>query len=363
MTAVLAPVDARPTPRTPAGRVPAGPAWWGAVMGTGIVATLTELHAGHHAAGADLARFFVIVAWLLMLGLTAGFIARIVRDRSVWRESVSGVGAFAWGMVSMGVTSVGAATSAVVPAWYAPLARTAWLLDAALWTLGAVVGIASTAGFVAYILRRNPDGPRPAWGLAVVAPMVTATCGAPFVGQIDSDAASFALCAFLVCCFATSLVLGVVVFAVAYAHHFRVDPLPVAAAPSSWIPLGVVGQSTAAAQAISAQSARFLSPAAHDAAARFADVYGMVMLAVAVPLVAFAVVTTLRGARDRMPFSPGCWALTFPIGTLSLGSHHLAEATGLTVYSAAAVTAWIVLLGTWTLCATASLRSLLPTHV
>ncbi|MGP5390499.1 hypothetical protein [Glutamicibacter arilaitensis] len=42
----------------PSPRFPLGPAWWGAVMGTGIASTLTQLHAGQTTLGADLARFF-----------------------------------------------------------------------------------------------------------------------------------------------------------------------------------------------------------------------------------------------------------------------------------------------------------------
>jgi tellurite resistance protein TehA-like permease len=120
----------------------------------------------------------------------------------------------------------------------------------------------------------------------------------------------------------------------------------------------VVGQSTAAAQAIAAQSVRFLAPEFAPSGHAIANAYGYVMLSVAVPLVALAISVTVHGLRNGMPFSPGWWALTFPIGTLSLGAFNLAKGSHLGGYATASTIAWIVLLGTWTLCAVASLRPL-----
>lgn len=357
MTLTREPPTAAPqSPRSQ--RVPMEPAWWGAVMGTGIVATLTQLHSGDTSVGAELARAFLTAGWILMLSFTAVFIIRCIRNPEVWRTSISGVAAATWGMVSMGILAVGAATAAVAPQWAPTAISAAWGVDEGLWILGTVVGLLSTFGFTRMLIRRRPGSPRPAWGLAIVPPMVSATCGAPFVERVESPPAALTLLLFLVACFACSLTLGVVIFSAAYHHHLRVDPIPVAVAASSWIPLGVVGQSTAAAQAIAGQAARFMPPEAAQSTRFVANVYGCTMLALAVPLVAFAVYTTIRGAVNRMPFSPGWWALTFPIGTLSLGALALSEGTGVAGYSTASTIAWIALLCTWTLCAAASLLSL-----
>lgn len=338
--------------------VPMGPPWWGAVMGTGIIGTLTQLHAGDTSVGAGIARFFLIVGWVLMLSFSVAFITRCIQDLEVWRSSISGVGAAAWGMVSMGTLAVGAATATVLPSWIPDTTTAAWNIDEILWTLGTAVGLLSTFGFTLALIRQRPAQPRPAWGLAIVPPMVSATCGAPFVARIESPVAAFALLVFLVACFVCSLTLGVVIFSAAYHHHLRIDPIPAALATSSWIPLGVVGQSTAAAQAIAGQAARFLSAEAVRSAHLVANFYGCVMLTVAIPLVAFAIYTTVRGAVNRMPFSPGWWALTFPIGTLSLGALSLGESSRLAGYSTASVIAWMILLCTWTLCSVSSLLSL-----
>lgn len=344
----------------PAPRVPMGPPWWGAVMGTGILGTLTQLHAGSTPAGAGLARFFLVCGWAMMVSFTLGFLVRIVRRRGAWTASITGVGSSAWGMVSMGILAVGAATGTVLPAWDPRLSAAAWTADEIAWTIGTIIGFLSTFGFVLGVLKNRPHEPRPAWGLAIVPPMVSATCGAPFVARMQSAGPAFALLVLLAACFVCSLTLGLVVFTAAYRHHLRVEPLPASMATSSWIPLGVVGQSTAAAQAIAGQAGRFLVPDAASAFHVLADVYGYVTLTVAIPLVVLAIVVTVRGALDRMPFVPGWWALTFPIGTLSLGALNLSKGSHLHGYAVASTVAWVVLLGTWTLCSVASLLSLRP---
>ncbi|WP_201271201.1 TDT family transporter [Acidipropionibacterium jensenii] len=347
-------VEAMPAPAL----VPMGPPWWGAVMGTGILATLTQLHIGTSTPGAVLARCLLVAGWLLMVSFATLFLLRVRRSAQVWRDSVSGVGSSAWGMVAMGILAVGSATGTVMPAWSPTLASAAWTADRTLWVIGTLIGFLSTFGFAVGLLRHRPKEPRPAWGLAIVPPMVSATSGAPFVAQISSPLLSLGLLAFLVACFVCSLTLGIVIFTAAYHHHLRIEPIPVPLSISAWIPLGVVGQSTAAAQAIAAQSGRFLTPESVPAAQAVADGYGYLMLSIAVPLVLLAISVTLHGVRNGMPFSPGWWALTFPIGTLSLGALNLSKGSHLAGYSIASTLAWIVLLGTWTLCVIASLRPL-----
>ena len=102
--------------------------------------------------------------------------------------------------------------------------------------------------------------PTTTWGLPIVPPMVSATTGSALVPHLATREGQLLLVITTVACFFLALVLGLVVFAVAYRHHWRVAPLPLAASTSAWIPLGVVGQSTAAAQAIAVQAQRFVLP-------------------------------------------------------------------------------------------------------
>ena len=260
-------------------------------------------------------------------------------------------------MVSMGVLAVGSATATVLPSWVPALADVAVVLDGIGWVLGTALGLATAVGFTVLLIRSDAGAPTTVWGLAVVPPMVSATVGAGLVAHLPSPGLQLSLLLVTAACFVLSLTLGAVIFTVAYHHHWRVAGLAVAASTTAWIPLGVVGQSTAAAQAM-AGSAGPLLPATLAAALQdVANDYGVLMLGLGVPLAAWAVAMTVRGFRRRMPFVPGWWSLTFPIGTLALGAHLLGVGTGLTGFLVAGVVLVVVLAGTWTLCAVATARA------
>src|SRR6478752_7840448 len=331
---------------------PAGPAWYGAVMGTGILATLTQTLAP----GSAVARVLLVIGWALLIGLTSGFVVRSVRYPGTLTAR-GGEQLPLWGMVAMGLLSVGAATATVLPAWIPTLSGTGVLIDGVLWILGTVLGLATTIGFTTVLVRGGAGSPSTVWGLAVVPPMVSATAGAGLVPHL-TPTLQVAMLLVTFACFALSLTLGGVIFAVAYHHHWRVAGLAIAASTTAWIPLGVVGQSTAAAQAMATQAGPLLPASTAATVQSVANDYGLLMLSLGAPLAAWAVVMTVRGFRHRMPFVPGWWSLTFPIGTLALGSHLLGVATGMTVFLVAGIVCWLTLCGTWTLCAVATVRAL-----
>ncbi|WP_254873062.1 hypothetical protein [Schaalia sp. Marseille-Q2122] len=155
-------------------------------------------------------------------------------------------------------------------------------------------------------------------------------------------------------CFFLALSLGLVIFAYAYQRHWRTAPVPLVASASSWIPLGLVGQSTAATQALAHTATPMTSPEFAQALAHMANLYGYSMFIVGTPLIAWATLVTLRGFQHRMPFTPGWWALTFPIGTLALGATLLGRGSGYTVFTGLGVTATVILIGTVALCLMAS---------
>lgn len=341
-------------PTTPVALPPAGPAWYGAVMGTGILATLTQTLAP----GSWVAPVLLVIGCTLLLGLTGAFLVRSVRSPGTLTASVRPGPLPLWGMVAMGLLSVGAATATVLPGWMPTLAATGMLIDGGLWILGTLLGLATAIGFTTVLVRGQGGAPSTVWGLAVVPPMVSATVGAGLVPHLPP---TLQVAMLLTCltCFALSLTLGGVIFAIAYHHHWRVAGLPIAASTTAWIPLGVVGQSTAAAQAMAVAAAALLPAPVAGVLQSVANDYGVLMLSLGVPLAGWAVVMTIRGFRHRMPFVPGWWSLTFPIGTLALGSHLLGVGTGMTVFLVAGVACWLTLCGTWTLCAAASIRAVL----
>ncbi|WP_067475643.1 TDT family transporter [Dietzia timorensis] len=336
---------------------PAGPAWFPTVMGTGILSTLIGLLWGDSRAGLAVSSVLLVAAWVLMIGLACGFAKACARDRSVLAGAVREASQRpAWGTVSMGVMSAGSAASTVLPLWSEALSGVALGTDAVLWTAGTVLGLAVAADFARGTGRLG--NPTPVWGLTVVAPMVSATAGCAFVPHLGSAAAKVALLGVVAVCFATALVLGAMVFAAAYHHHWRRESLPLALRPSLWIPLGVVGQSTAAIQLIASNVADLLPASARPGVLHAAHLYGIVVLAgIGTAVSAYAAAMTISGFARRMPFGAGWWSLTFPVGTCALGAFYLGRVHGEVGWLHASGVITGVLACTWTLCAVASLTA------
>ncbi|OAV79178.1 C4-dicarboxylate ABC transporter [Dietzia sp. 111N12-1] len=330
-----------PGPGAPAVPGP-GPAWFGAVMGTGGLSALLQIHAERVPGFGPLALVMLALGWLLLVGLGAGFARSIVRDPDVWTRSVRDAAMLPlWGMVSMGLLAVGSASFVVVDARAPSLSTVAFGVDAALWGAGTVLGLATATGFAVWLFTTRPAHPLPTWALPMVPPMVSATTGGVLAGQIDSPTVRTAVVAVCTFGFIAALGLGGAVITMAYHHAWFRTPVPVALSPSTWIPLGIVGQSAAAAQVL-----------AGPGQAGIARLYGAVVLIAGAGLGAFAVVSTIRGFLARMPCNPGWWAMAYPLGTCALGAHHLG-------WAAASLVTVVALCGIWLLCAVASVRAVL----
>lgn len=312
-----APSGRREPRRAPALVPPAGPGWYGAVMGTGILANLSFTHAGLIPSVPIL-----VIGWVILLWLSIGFAARCLRDPEVLRRSVADPGQLpAWGMVSMGILSVGSATSAVVPALAPGLTRAAWTVDWVMWILGTVIGLFSWVAFTLMLTAKDCGRPHFTWGLPIVPPMVSATTGAALMSHTPNELTRMLVNVICAGCFFAALSLGISIFGIAYHHRWLRDPLGHDAAATTFIPLGVIGQSTAAAQALVTATRNFLHPDAVQALHQIAHAYGIVMLAIGAPLLVWAMIRTYSAWAHGAGFVPGWFATTFPVGTCALGSH------------------------------------------
>ncbi len=329
---------------------PAGPMWFSTVMGTGILSTLLAREVGNVSALLVPATALLVIGLVALVGLSAAFAVRIGRDRAALTSTLTNPAISpTWGTVSMGILAVGSAALTAGPHLGA-LAHPLLVLDVVLWLVGTALGLVTTFGFAAVLLRRRGGTPALAWGLAVVPPMVSATTGAALVPSAPAGGVRDLLLVVSTACFLISLSIGAAVFAVGYHHCARRVPLPIPASVSAWIPLGVVGQSMAAAQSLATQSGTVLSPGTTRGVHHVANGYGYAMLICAVPVVGWAIAMTVRGFRARMAFAPGWWALTFPIGTLALGTRLLGASTGVQAIATVGIVCIVVLAGTWTFC-------------
>ncbi|SPT75740.1 C4-dicarboxylate transporter/malic acid transport protein [Arcanobacterium haemolyticum] len=338
-----------------------GPAWFSSVMGTGILSNLLGRHIHAQPWLIVPSAFLLGVGALLLTFYTYSYCARWIKNTNNIRSKRRLLPAVDpnWGTVSMGYLSIGAALLTVGP--HIGLSSIAVPGDTILWWIGTLIGIITNFSFMAHAIFRHLGQPVPAWGLAVVGPMVSATTGAILLTHYTSLGMQFFILTLSFLCFIIALVNGAIIFALAYGSHMRFNKLPTAVALSAWIPLGVVGQSTAAAVAIASSSGLFLTQLAHPYATHMAIGYGCIMLLTAIPVIAFAVRQTISGFARNLPFSPGWWALTFPIGTLALGGAFLSEVpmiAGTLLATIASIIGWAsltTLCFTWTFCAIASL--------
>lgn len=278
-------------------------------MGISIASMLLGIHGFQWAA-----LVFLVLGWTIFVVLAGGWI----KYRSPRFEAAVMP---AWGMAAMGIMSLGSATSST-------FGNSSWWIHLAFWVLGSALGVFVCLSYTRTLFTGRAGSPTFSWGLPLVAPMVAATTGMQLHGQLLLIGAS-AIPTTLVLVvsavmFILALLLAIPVFSYVYlqiigpqAQRSGTDLLPPMAAPTAWIPLGVIGQSTAAAQLL---ALGFGWPEVGIG-------YGTVLLAVSVPLAGWALWRHYPVAF-HLRYSPTWWSATFPVGTCCLGSHALALTTG-----------------------------------
>lgn len=335
----------------------AGPQWFAAVMGVSILATCTERLA-NFIPGLQLASLgLVVLAWVVLVVIGAAFVRDVVRPPGRLRASITDLDELPfYGAVSMGLLAVGAATLAVgQPHMPAVATVVTW----ALWWVGMLLGVLTAVAFPMRLLMAGVGArraPTPLWALPVVPPMVAAAGGAMLVNTLPSGMAASSL---LICCcvlFALTLSLGVVVLGFAYGHLLRGGLVPATASPSYWIPVGIAGQSTAAANFILPPAARALPARSCDMLHALTVTYSVSALALGAVAAVTALWITVRALRQGLVFGPGWWSFTFPIGTMSLGLSAFGTTLGLWWLHAASAAVWGCLCGTVALCLVRSAR-------
>lgn len=286
---------------------PPGPAWAGSLMGTSIFASLAHLHDWP---------VIPLILFIAAAGILGFMIVGWIQFKNPpFRSKLMAP----WGMLAMGILAFGSAA--------APLfTNSLWQLVS--WWIGAPLAV-----IVSIRQLRGFEGePTFQWGLALVAPMVAATSGA----QLSFIYGNFYyVCAQVFFWWTLITVLPILVRCYLAMLRGRM-PLPDDLAGTTWIPLGVVGQSTAAAQLL-------FNPG-------FATVYGAVVLILGVFMAIIAFRRFGRAVFRWAGYSPAWWGSTFPVGTLSLGTFLLFITTEATwLFIASRVLLWLLAIH-WVIC-------------
>jgi C4-dicarboxylate transporter/malic acid transport protein len=326
-----------------------GPNWFASVMGTGIVAT----------AAATLPvqwpglRGFATAVWVLAAAWLVVLAAAEVVHWSRYREAALGharnpVMVQFYGAPPMALLTVGAGALLLGPGLIG--AHAAIIIDAVLWPLGTLTGLASALA-VPYLmftrLRAAPDAAFGGWLMPVVPPMVSAATGALLIPHLPTGQPRLTLLLACYAMFGMSLIASMVVITQLWQRFARHSVGPAAMVPTLWIVLGPLGQSITAAGLLGG-AARLALPSPYGAAFQaFGVVYGVPVWGFAVLWAGLATAITIRAARQHLPFSLTWWSFTFPVGTLVTGTTGLALHTGAGVFRWAAAGLYLVLVAAW----------------
>lgn len=340
--------------------LPFGPHWYAAVMGTGIVAIALDglPFAVRGTAGVALA--FWLVASALLVAVTVVFARHVRTDRTMVRRQLDdpAVAPF-FGAPAMALLTVGA--GAVVVGQGLLGEALAVRLDAMLWTLGTLLGVITAVGVPYRAIVHHDlsdDSASGAWLMPVVPPMVSATTGAALVPHLHAGQPRETMLLACYAFFGISVIAGFLVLNQIWQRLLRHGAPAAATAPTVWIVLGFLGQSTTAAHHLGALAPDIV-PQYGDALRALTICYGVPVWGFTLLWLGLAVLLTMRQVRDGLPFAPSWWSFTFPVGTVVTGTSALALATGLLLFEVVAAVVLLLLLTGWLAAAGGTARALL----
>ncbi|WP_199548767.1 TDT family transporter [Streptomyces sp. N35] len=335
-----------------------GPNWYAAVMGTSIVAT----------AGATLphpvARPVTVAVWAVAaLALAVLVTARALhwvhhRDQARAHLLDPNVAPF-YGCLSMALLAVGGATLVVGKDVIGEQAAIA--VDAVLFTLGTLIGLAAAAAIPYLMVARHKislDMATPVWLLPVVAPMVSAAQGPLLLPHLPLGQAQEAMLLGSYAMFGLSLLGAFLMLPLIFGRLVFHGPLPLVLTPTLFLVLGPLGQSTTAVNALADVAPEAIGTRYAGAFASFAVVYGVPVMGFALLWLALALALVVRARRAGMKFAMTWWGFTFPVGTCVTGAAGLAKHTGLDAYTWLATALYVFLVAAVLVAALNTLRGL-----
>ncbi|WP_051637466.1 TDT family transporter [Rhodococcus sp. UNC363MFTsu5.1] len=345
-----------PAPAPTARRSPAlahlTPNWFAVVMGTGIIAVGAASLPVDLPGRDSIARGFWVLATAVLLLLSVAFAAHWVRHR----EQALGYArnpamAPFYGALPMAVLTVGAGAVGVGTEIFGPSAVVA---AAVLWALGTVAGV--TAAIIVPPRMLSGGTPSPVWLMPVVPPMVSAATGAALIPHLPEGQARLTMLLGCYALFAMALTAAVVTMAVVIGHLAQAGLPGVQAIPTMWIPLGVIGQSIAAANLLGRVSGTAVSSDAAAGLRAFGVAYGTGVAGIGALVLGFACLLTFRAAGRGLRFSMSWWSFTFPLGACAVGAGALGMATDSVAVQWFSVALFALLLGIWTVVAANTAR-------
>ncbi len=343
------------------------PGWFGAVMGTAIIAVAASLNPGHVASLGSPARAvsqtMAVIAFVLALGLIFPYVGRMVRhpDAALADLRNPTVGAL-YGTLPGGILVLAATFAAVGPTWFsAPTVRT---VVASLDWVGVPLALAVSVLFAFLLFVRAELDPAVVNGSWFIPPVVTIvvplvlTPLVPGASPTSARALLFLAYGFWGMGFLLYLVLLTMLY-----QRLTLHALPHAGlAPSLWIGLGPLGVGALALLKLAAVSAAVFGP---DAAAMqlAANVVATMLWGFGAWWLLAAVVLLVHYLRSGpLPYGVGWWGFTFPLGAYTVATLALASTWSLTGLQWVGAGLFILLSCFWLVVVSGTVRSLSVQH-
>ena len=326
-----------------------GPNWYASIMGTGIVAnaavTLPRQLPGLHTSA--------LIVWLaasvMLVVLSLAWGGHWLRHRATAHgHAANPVMAQFYGAPPMALLTVGAGTLLLGKDLLG--AVLAVRIDAVLWSMGTVAGLASALCIPYLMFTRHElrsDSTFGSWLMPVVPPMVSAATGALLVPHLPAGQLRLTLLLACYAMFGLSLLASLIVTTLIWYRLSMHKLGPAATVPTVWIVLGWLGQSITAVNLLGGVAHLALPAPYSTAFTALGLVYGIPVFGFVLLWTALAAAVTIHTAREHLPFTLTWWSFTFPVGTVVTGTSALAAHTGSTVLAWLAVAFYLGLVGAW----------------
>lgn len=306
------------------------PGWFGAVMGTGIVAVAASLNPGAFASLAaparTLAQSLAVLAAAVAVVLIVPYLGRILRhpDAAIadLRDPVAGA---MYATLPGGILVLAAVAAAVGPTWFSPavvrdlVAGLAWVGVPLAFVMSLVFG------YLLYVrsglLLESTNG---GWFMPPVVNVVVPLVLVPLIpGAPPATARALLLASYGF--WGMGFVLYLLIVTMLH-HRLVVHPLPHAGlAPSLWIGLGPLGVGALALVKMAAAGTGVFGPSGPTVAV-LSRLAATALWGFGVWWLAAAALLLLRYRRSGpLPYGIGWWAFTFPLGAYTVATLSLAR--------------------------------------
>lgn len=320
-------------------------------MGTGIVANAGAMLPVQLPGMRGFSEFVWVVAALLLVVLSVAVGGHWLLNPKVARtHGRNPQMAHFYGAAPMALMTVGA--GAILVGSDLIGMQAAVNLHWVLWTAGTIGGL-FTALTIPYLMFTQhavePDAAFGGWLMPVVPPMVSAATGALLIPHLPPGTGRTTMLFGCYAMFGLSLMASLIIITMIWSRLAHYGTSGTARVPTLWIVLGPLGQSITAAGLLGAQAHLAVPEEIASGMYVFGILFGVPVWGFAMLWIGLATALTVRTLRKGMPFALTWWSLTFPVGTFVTGTTQLALHTGLPMFRAAAVVAFVGLLLTWVL--------------